>query len=69
MIKHNIEETRLKEILKAALIETLEEPTDLLRDAVEEALEDIAMVRAIEEGETSGLVSRDEVMKILESEK
>jgi hypothetical protein len=47
--------------LKAALIELLEERSDLVRDILAEALEEIALVRAIQEGEGSGPVSRDEV--------
>jgi hypothetical protein len=34
---------------------------------LEEALEDIALARAIDEGEQSELVARDEVFKALES--
>lgn len=35
-------------------------------DVIEEALEDIALVRRLEEAEGSLLVSRDEVFKILD---
>jgi hypothetical protein len=37
-----------------------------VRDLLEEALEDIALARAIEEGEQSQLVTRDEVFDVLE---
>ena len=57
---------RLKEALKAAIVEVLEERRDLVVDLIEEALEDIALVRAMEEVEGSPLVSRDEVLKILD---
>ncbi len=40
----------LKEAVKAALVEVLDERQDLLREALSEALEDIGMLRAIEEG-------------------
>jgi hypothetical protein len=53
-----IEERRLKALLKSAVVEVLEERNDLLRDAVKESLEDVAMLRAIREGEKSKLVSR-----------
>ena len=57
---------RLKEALKAAIVEVLEERRDLVVDLIEEALEDIALVRAMEEAEGSPLASRDEVFKILD---
>ncbi|HSB11500.1 MAG TPA: hypothetical protein VLM38_18575 [Blastocatellia bacterium] len=63
-----IAEDRLKEVLKTAVIEVLEERADLLREIVEEALEDIALARAIEEGESSELVGRDHVFGLLEGE-
>ena len=62
-----IDEDKLKEALKSAIVEVLEERKDLVRDLLEEALEDIALARAIEEGEQSELVARDEVFNVLES--
>ncbi len=62
------DEEKLKGLLKAAIIEVLEERGDLLREALEEALEEIALVRAIEAAEDSPSVSREEVFAILEGE-
>ena len=61
-----IAEDRLKEVLKAAVIEVLEERSDLVREIVEEALEDLALAHAIEEGESSEVVGRDHVFGLLE---
>ena len=61
-----IDEAKLKEALKTALVEILEERKDLVREVLEEALEDIALARAIEEGEHSELVTRDEIFSALE---
>jgi hypothetical protein len=61
-----IAEDRLKEVLKAAVVEVLEERGDLVREIVEEALEDLALARAIEEGEGSEVVGRDHVFSLLE---
>ena len=55
----------LKKIIKAALIEVFDERQDLIRDAVAEAIEDIAMVRAIEEGMNSGAATEEEVLALL----
>jgi hypothetical protein len=62
-----ISEEKLKSLLKAAVVEALEERKDLVRDAIEEALEDVAMVRAIEEGSASPIVDPAEVYRILGS--
>lgn len=61
-----VDDEKLKELLKQAVVEVLEERRDFVRELLEEALEDIALARAIEEGEQSAVVSRDEVMGILE---
>lgn len=63
----SIDEGKLKELLKAAVIEALEERRDLVKEIVEEAMEDIALARAIEEGVGGESVSRDEVFALLES--
>ena len=46
-------------------MEILEERKDLVREVLEEAFEDVPLARAIEEGEQSELVARDEVSKAL----
>ncbi|HEX3128854.1 MAG TPA: hypothetical protein VH394_16095 [Thermoanaerobaculia bacterium] len=66
MAQASIEEERLKELLKTAIVEVFEERRELLLDVFEEALEDVALVHAIEEGERSSFVSRDEVFKLFE---
>jgi hypothetical protein len=61
-----IDEARLKDLLKAAVVEALREHRDLVKDIVEEAMEEIALTRAIDEGLRSEAVPRDEVLAILE---
>jgi hypothetical protein len=61
-----IDEAKLKDMLKAAVVEALHEHRDLVKDIVEEALEEIALNRAIDEGLNSGSVPREEVIAILE---
>ena len=63
----SINQKQLKDIIKTALVEVLEERQDLLHDAIEEAIEDVAFIRAIKEGESTKLVNRKEVFKLLES--
>jgi hypothetical protein len=60
------DEEKLKDLLKLALVEALEEHRDLVQDIVEEAIEEFALARAIEQGLKSQSISRDEVFAILE---
>ncbi len=61
-----VEERRLKGLLKAAVTEVLAERQDLLRDAIRESFEDVALVRAIQLGEKTPLTSRKNIMQRLE---
>ena len=61
-----IDEAKLKDMLKAAVAEALQEQRDLVKDIVEEAMEEIALTRAIDEGLRSEPVPRKEVLAILE---
>ena len=62
-----LDEAKLNELVKAAVIEALEERRDWVKDIVEEAMEDIGLARAIEEGLGGETVSRVEVFSLLES--
>jgi hypothetical protein len=59
-------EDQLKELIKVALVEVLEERRDLLHDAVEEALDDTGLIRAIREGARGEIIGREEVFNIVE---
>ena len=60
-----LEERRIKSMLKDVVVEVLEERQDLLRDALRNSLEDVAMLRAIREGEKSRLTSRQKILQRL----
>ncbi|MBN2373362.1 hypothetical protein JXL19_06225 [bacterium] len=66
MMQISIDESKLKQLFKEALIEALEERKDVFHDLIAEAMEDIALVRAIKEGERTEPVSKKEIFKILE---
>ena len=57
---------RLKEIFKQAIIEAMEEKKDMVHDLLVDAMEDLAMIHAIQQGEKTGLASRKAVFGILE---
>jgi hypothetical protein len=60
-----LEERRIKVLLKDAVVEVLEERQDLLRAALQESLEDMAMLKAIQDGEKSRLTSRKRIFQRL----
>ena len=64
----SLEDTRIKELFKQAILEALDERKDLFSDLFAEVLEDFAMIEAIKVGEESESVSRDEVFQMLEAE-
>ena len=61
-----VEERRLKGLVKTAVAEVLSERQDLLRDALRESLEDMAIMRGIQIGEKSPLISRKKIFRRLE---
>ena len=61
-----VEERRIKLLLKDAVVEVLEERHDLLREALQESLEELAMLRAIQDGEKSPLTTRKKIFRRLE---
>ena len=61
-----VEERQLKGILKSAVAEVLEERRDLLRDAIQESFEEMALLRAIQVGEKSRVISRKKIFQRLE---
>jgi hypothetical protein len=60
-----IDDRKIKDFLKQAIIEAIEEKKEIVHDLLVEVMEDIAMVRAIQDGEDSGQASRDDIFQIL----
>ena len=65
MSEMSLDEGRIKELLKEAVLEVLEERRDLIYDALAEAMEDFALAKAIQEGESSESVTRKQVFQTL----
>lgn len=63
-----IDDSKLKQLLKEALVEALEEKKDVFHELITEALEDIALVRAIQEGEDTETVNKQEIFNVLEGQ-
>ncbi len=66
MATATIDDKKLKNLMKSAVAEALEEQRALVQDIVEDAFEDIALARAIEQGLRSKTVSRAAIYKIIE---
>ena len=66
MISTIADKTELRTLLKELLIELLQERDEEISTLLTEVIEDITLANAIEEGETTELVSRDTIFKILQ---
>jgi hypothetical protein len=62
-----VEERRLKGMPKAAVTEVLAGRQDLLQEALRESLEEMAIIRAIQLGEKSPIISRKKVFRRLQA--
>jgi len=62
-----IDDAKLKGVVKAAVLEVFEEKRDWLADLLGDALLDVGLGYAIQEGEQTPTVSRDEVFQVLGS--
>ncbi len=56
-----VDDNKLKYLMKQAIIEVIEEKKEAVHDILVEVMEDVAMIRAIQEGENSGNADRDEI--------
>jgi len=61
-----IDEDKLREVFRDVLVEMFEKKKNVFHDIVIEAMEDVALSRAIQQGEGSGTASRKEVFDMLE---
>lgn len=66
MIHTTLNENQLKDLLKQAIIEILQDKRSFLYDTLAEVLEDMGLVNAIKEGDSSELVSKEDVFQALE---
>jgi hypothetical protein len=65
MMEASLEDAKFKALLKETLVELLEERREEFSELLLEALEDLALSRAIREGEDTGFVDKKEILKIL----
>jgi len=65
MDTHNITKNELKELIKEAIISTFTERSDILEKAVSEAILDMKLALAIEEGDTGEYIDENLIMSKL----
>ena len=62
----SMSDAEIKELFKQAFLELLEERQDVLYDLFAEVIEDFALVNAIREGESTEIVGKAEIVRMLE---
>jgi hypothetical protein len=62
----SVEEVHLKDLLKEAILELMQERRDELEEIFAQVIQDLALARAIEEGEATEPVSKAEILQALE---
>ena len=65
MIPITLDDNKLKDALKQAIRELIQEDQKMISNLIVEVIEDIAFENAIKEGETSETVNRDEIFNLL----
>ena len=66
MTTPTLDDVRIKELFKQAMLELIQEQKDLFSGLFADAIEDIALVNAIKEGQETESVGREDVFQILE---
>jgi hypothetical protein len=61
-----IDESKLKELMKQAVVEVLEDRKEVLCDLLSEVIEDIGLAHAMKEGESSESVDKQKILDILQ---
>ncbi len=61
-----LDTNQLKDLLKTAIVEILQEQKEVFTEIIVEAMEDIALAKAIEEGEDTEPVSREAIFRIFQ---
>jgi hypothetical protein len=63
-----IDESKLKELMKQALVEILEDRKDVIHKILSDVIEDIALAHAIKEGEATEAVRKQEILDIFQGQ-
>ncbi len=61
-------ESKLKELMKQALVEVLEDRKEVIYEILCDVIEDTGLAHAIKEGEATETVGKQEILDILQSQ-
>jgi len=64
----SLDDDQTKALLKEVLVEMLQQQREVFYELVLEALEDVGLAKAIEEGEETEFVNESEIQEILRGE-
>ena len=67
MAELNLDEDKIKQLFKTALVEVIRENQEVFSDLFAEIIEDIALEKAIKEGENTEPVSRETIFNIFKN--
>ncbi len=62
----SINESKMKELLKEALIEMMKDKKEIFYEIVKEAIEDVGMANAIKEGRQNKFVEEQRIIETIE---
>lgn len=65
MSETTLDTSELKQLIKSAIAQILQEQKEVFTDIIIEAMEDICLAKAIAQGENNDSVSRETIFKIL----
>ena len=60
------EQENLKQVVKDAIREAFTENREMVKELLAEVVEDVALLQRMQEGRDTDLVSRDQIMQLLE---
>ena len=64
----NLDENKLKQIFNTVILELIQEQKEVFSEIFTEIIEDIALAKAIKEGENTETVTRKKIFKILKNQ-
>ncbi len=67
-VEITMKDGEIREILEEVLLKLLKERPEILRDALEQVIEDMALARAIEEGRKGEFVDLDTIISVIDGE-
>ena len=69
MNEHALNDESVKNLMKKAISETLDEKKDFFLDLITQAIEDIGLAHAIKEGQSSPYVAKERIFERLTEKK